>query len=148
MNGFGESGFGLYLSDEASFGEESAHQGLFGLAVRKGGRPSTGSHAINTSEEGIDLGSSMGMILFEDVGEIENGASYYVGTGGTVDVETSNDRRMSGTFEVEAMHVQFQFDSSTGEVSGDTTDVVITGEFTAKNADTFLPPGAAPGWSQ
>lgn len=140
----GESGFGLYLSDDESFGEDSAQQGLFGLAVRQGGRPSTGSHAITASEDGIDLGNSMGMILFEDVGEIQNGASYYIGTGGSIDFETSNDRRVSGTFDVEAMHVQFQFDNSTGEVSGDTTDVVITGQFTAKNADTFLPPGVAP----
>lgn len=140
----GESAFGLYFNDSESIDEQSAQQGLFGIAVRQGGRPSTGSYSVDFSEEDFGLGSSLGLVLFENVEDIQNGASYYFGTSGTINFNTSSDREVGGSINVEAMRIQMQFDESNNEFSSDTTDVLITGEFTARNAETFLPPGITP----
>lgn len=133
----GESGFGIYFNDSESFGEQSAQQGLFGVAARQGGQPSTGLFPVDTSETAISAGNALVMLLFENVGD-DQGMSYYLGTGGTIDFETSTDQRISGTLDVNALRIQLAYTDTS--VVSDTTSVEITGEFTAKNGDTYLSP--------
>lgn len=131
-----EQGFGIYMSNEENFGESSAQQGLFGIAVRLSGRPPAGSYSladVMNNDTGLESGSDFGFILFRSI-DSESGAVYFA-TGGTIELTTSNDDRIEGTIEADAMALDF----SSGQ--SEPTPVTITGSFTARNATTFLGTG-------
>lgn len=131
-----EQGFGIYMSDDENFGESSAQQGLFGIAVRLSGRPPAGSYSlvdIMDDDAGLESGSAFGFMLFRSI-DSQSGAVYFA-TGGTIELTASNDNRVEGTIEADAMGLDFSSDQS------EPTPVTITGTFTARNAATFFGPG-------
>lgn len=131
-----EEVFLIYFTQNNELGSQSSSSGLFGFAVRNTLRPGTANYNFVSLESDPDLSADFGMMLFESVENFGTGGgsafSWYLSDGGTMQITTSADDRVEGTISADAMRVFF--DGSTA----DTTRVTIGGEFTAKNADSFV----------
>lgn len=127
----GQQAFGIYLSGEESFSEQSATDGLFGFLARSSGQPSAGSYSFTDDPSGIDEEDFVG-VLYRDFDNFQS-APFYVIESGTVTLETSSEDEVTGS--VEASGTKFTFTESTLEQE----PVSITGEFSAKNVETFVP---------
>lgn len=127
--------FVIYFTQENDLSAESSNQGLFGFAVRHGQRPGIGTANFVSLASQSEPTDDFGMMLFESVGSVgaEGGSfRWYLSDGGTLEVNTSNDDRVEGTINAEAMRVSID-----GSVS-DTTRVTIDGTFAARSADSFV----------
>lgn len=126
----GEQVFGVYLSDEESFSEQSATDGLFGFLARSSGQPSTGSYSFTDDPSGIDEEDFSG-VLYRDFSDFQS-APFYVIESGTIDVETSSNDEFAGS--IDASGTRYTVTQSSVEQQ----PVSITGEFSAENVETFL----------
>lgn len=125
----GEQAFGVYLSDNQSFSQSSATQGLFGFIARSSGRPGPGEYDFAS---GGSLQSSQFVgFLYEDFTNFQS-APFYVIEDGTLNLEESSGSKVSGT--INATGTMYVFSGS--ETSQES--VTITGNFTAKDVDTFV----------
>lgn len=133
----GEEVFGIYLSGNESFSSQSAQDGLFGFLARNSSElPDTGEHDIVTLEQGFDSGDFIS-VLFEDLGtDGFQDAPFYVPQGGTVEFSTSTEDEVSGNVNIPTAYA-ITVNTSAGTL--DTTEVSISGSFTAKSVDTFAP---------
>lgn len=129
----GEKAFGVYLNDAKSFSSQTATQGLFGFVARSSSRPESGTYSFTSGEGGIANTEFVGF-LYEDFTNFQN-APFYVVKSGTLTIEESSSDKVSGT--IDATGTQFTYTGSTYEEQ----TVQITGEFTAKDIDTFVPFG-------
>ncbi len=129
-----EDAFGLYLSGNESF--DNPRQGLFGFFARNSQRPDAGSYDLVKPEQGFDSGNFIG-VVYEDLGDNFQDAPFYVPQGGTVDLSKSTGDEVSGTVNIPTAYA-ITYDLSTSPPSVDTTEVSISGSFTAKNVENFV----------
>jgi len=137
----GENVFGLYLSESESF--DTPQQGLFGFFVRNSQRPGAGSYNLVGPGQGLvgpgqgfDSGNFIGMV-YEDFGDSFRDTPFYVPQEGTVDLSESTGDKVSGTVDIPTAYA-ITYDLSTSPPSADTTEVTITGSFTAKSVENFV----------
>lgn len=131
----GDEIFVVYFTEEDEIGEASAQQDLFGFLVRERLRPRTGTYNLVSFESDPDLQTDMGMMLIQNIGEFGmEGGSYgwYLGEAGTVEVTRSSDDRVDATIRADAKRVSFS------ETTVDTTQVEVTGQFSAQGAESFV----------
>lgn len=126
----GEQVFGIYLSNEESFSEQSASDELFGFFARDSGQPSSGTYSFTDDPSGNT--GDFGGVLYKDIGDFQS-APFYVIDSGTLNLETSNDDEVAGSIQVSG--TKFIITESSIEQE----PVSITGEFSAKNVETFAP---------
>lgn len=127
----GEQAFGIYLSDAESFSKQEATNGLFGFVARNSGQPSTGEYSFADATADGEPDLFVGA-LYQDFTEFQS-APFYVIESGTLTLETSSDDEVAGS--IEASGTEFIFTGSSVEQQ----PVTITGEFSAKSVDTFVP---------
>lgn len=131
----GEEVFSIYLSGNESFSEEGAQEGLFGFLARNTTRPSEGTYDLVDLDQGIESGDFVG-VLFEDYGsDGYEDRPFYVPTSGTVTLSQSSSDRVEGSVDLNAHAISFDFSSPTPTV--DTTEVDITGSFSARDVQKF-----------
>lgn len=126
----GEQAFGIYLSDAESFSEQEATKGLFGFVARDAEQPSAGDYSFTGATSGGDPTRFIGA-LYKDFSEFQS-APFYTIDSGTLSLDTSNDDEVAGS--IEASGTKFTFSGSSVEQQ----PVTITGEFRAKDVDTFV----------
>ncbi len=125
----GESAFGIYLSDNESFSEQSATDGLFGWVARSSDRPDSGSYNF-TDQPNPGTTNFVGF-FYEDFENFQN-KPWHVIESGTIQINESSGNKVSGS--IEATGTTFTF--TDGGVTEET--VTITGSFTAKDVETFV----------
>lgn len=131
----GEEVFSIYMSGNDSFSDQSAQDGLYGFLARQSSRPNAGEYDVVHLEQEIDSGNFIG-VLFEDVGSSgSNNEPFYVPDGGTVTLTSSTSDRVEGRVDLTAEAISFNFSGATASI--DTTDVQISGEFSARNVEQF-----------
>jgi len=132
LNNVDDQAFVIYFNGNDSFSESNATQGLFGFVGRESGQPGTGQFTITGGASGSPTSSEFIGWLYEDFSNTQN-TPYYLIQDGTLTLSTSNDDKVSGTIGGTAT-------AYTISETGVTTEVVeVTGTFTAKNLDTFVP---------
>lgn len=145
LNGFGYfatgtdpetsvEGFVLYFLDDENFSQNGATDGLFGMAVRKSGRPGPGSYAVSTAGNDFDSGVSFAMVLYENLSS--SSATVYEILEGTIDVSRSEADRLDGTLSLSGT----AFDLSNGSEPTE-RGVTIEGEFRSPNVGSFFGTG-------
>ena len=127
----GEQVFAIYLNDEESFSSQSAQSGLFGLIGRNSSRPSTGTYQL-TGESDLAASDFAGA-LWKDIQGYQQGEPLYVLESGTLTLDASDGDRVAGSIDAQATELIFT-DSGLEQ-----NTVSIEGNFTAKDADTFVP---------
>lgn len=127
----GEEAFGIYMTDAESFSKQEATDGLFGFLARNADRPGTGTYSFTDPESGGGSTNFLGL-LYEDFDNAQ-AEPYYVLESGTLTLKTSSGDKVAG--EITATGTEYVF--SGGTVN--TRSVEITGEFTAKDVETFVP---------
>lgn len=135
QNEDGEDAFGLYLSGNESF--DDPQQGLFGFFARNSLRPDNGQYNLATLEQGFASGNFVG-VVYEDFGTDFRDEPFYIPQGGTIDLNTSTEDEVSGTVTIPTAYA-ITFDLTTTPATVDTTEVSISGSFTAKNVGNFVP---------
>lgn len=139
----GDPVFAVYFNESDSLSETSAQQGLWGFVARQSDRPSAGKYTIvNTRETtGIDTEDFIGLV-YEDIGSQDPNTSlleapFHILTSGTLELTESSDNRVSGT--IDGQGISFVLDTSGSTPTYREIDVEITGSFTARNVDNFVP---------
>lgn len=131
----GQKIFSIYMSGNDSFSQQTAQEGLYGFLARNSSRPDAGDYDVVHLEEGIDSGDFIG-VLFEEVSS--NGSydkPFYVPDSGTVTLTKSTSDRVEGRLDLTAKAITFNFSGTTATV--DTTDVQISGEFSARDVQQY-----------
>lgn len=128
-----DEAFVIYFSDNESFSEDDATNGLFGFAARDSGQPDTGSFTI--TDESSRSSSAFIAWLYEDVAETQS-TPYYAVQDGTLSFSTSTDDKVAGTLEGTA--IEYKFTSSGFEQD----TVEVSGSFTAEDLDTYVSYGS------
>lgn len=127
-----EQAFVVYFSGNESLSQQNATQGLFGFVARQSSQPGTGEYTITDGSNGQPTSSEFVGWLYENLTNTQ-GSPYYFIQSGTLELTTSNDNEVSGTITGTATAYTF---SSSG-VTEETVDV--SGSFTAKNLDSYVP---------
>ena len=135
QNSDGEDTFGLYLNGNGSF--DNPQQGLFGFLARNSQRPDDGEYNLVKLKQGFDSGNFIG-VLYEDFGGNFRDAPFYIPQGGTVTLNTSAEGEVRGTVTIPTAYA-ITFDLTSTPATVDTTEVSISGSFTAKNVENFVP---------
>lgn len=136
QNQAGEEAFVIYLSGNDSFSPQNVQDGLFGFLARNSAQPSPGQYNMVDLDQGFDSGNFIGL-LYEDFGtDGFQDAPYYVPQGGTVDLSTSAEDEVSGTIDIPTAY-KITINVESGTV--DSTEVSLSGSFTAKSAEEFAP---------
>lgn len=131
----GDQIFVVYFTQENEIGEESAQKDLFGFLVRERLRPGTGTYNLVSLDADPGAQDDMGMMLIQNIGEfgMEDGSySWYLGEAGTVEITRSSDDRVDATIQADAKRVSFS------QSTVDTTQVEITGQFSALGAESYV----------
>lgn len=134
----GDDAFAIYFNDSESFSNQNAQDGLFGFLARETLRPDEGTYDVDNPDVGLNSGSFVG-VLYEDFGDDGfQDAPFYIpqGSNNSFTIDTSNEDEVSGSVDIPNAFA-ITFDLSTTPASVDTTEVSITGSFTAKNVDDF-----------
>lgn len=127
----GEQAFAIYLNDAESFSSRNAQSGLFGIIGRASSRPGTGTYQL---ARGSDLlASEFTGVLWEDIENYQEGAPLYVFESGTLTLDESSGNKVAGSIDARATELRF---TSSGV---EEQTVSIEGQFTAKDAETFVP---------
>lgn len=142
--------FLLYLNENETLEERRNQEGLLGFAGSLGGLPGPGEHPIaKISSDAYQNGDAFMFILYYDYGSVLDGdldgLTYYNVIDGTITFDNAGSDRVTGSVDATAEAVRIvDPDTTVGyEIVRDTTDV--TGEFEARNAETFLPaPSGSP----
>lgn len=130
----GEDAFGIYLSGSDSF--DSPQEGLFGfLGALNTTRLGTGEYSVIEPEQGLSSGS-FGGVFYEDLGGDFRNAPFHIPQEGTVELTTSNESEVSGTVTIPTAF-SITYDLTATPPTIDTTEVQITGSFTAESVDSF-----------
>ncbi len=129
-----EQAFVIYMSGNESLSQENATQGLFGFLARRSTQPGTGEFTITDGSNGEPTTSEFVGWLYEDLTNTQS-APYYFLRSGTLNLSTSNDNEVSGTIRGTATAFTFTETGVTEET------VEVSGSFTAKNLDTYVPFG-------
>jgi hypothetical protein len=124
-------GFVIYFVDDEDFAEGDATNGLFGLAVRKSGRPTTGQYAVSPAEDDFESGASFAMILYENLTSAS--ATVYEISGGTIDISRSESARIDGQLALEGTAINF---GSGGEPTE--RPVTVEGTFRSPGVSSFF----------
>lgn len=127
-------GFVLYFVDDEDFSQNRATDGLFGLAVRKSGRPGTGSYAVSTADDDFDGGSTFAMVLYENLSS--SSATVYEILEGTIDVSRSESDRLDGTLSLSGTAFEFSDGGEPAERA-----VTIEGAFRSPGVGAFFGTG-------
>ena len=124
-------GFVIYFVDDEDFAEGDATNGLFGLAVRKSGRPATGQYAVSAAENDFESGASFAMILYENL--TSSSATIYEISGGSIDIPRSESTRLDGSLALEGTAINL----GTG---GEPTErpVTVEGTFRSPGVSSFF----------
>lgn len=125
-----EQAFGIYLSNDQSFSAQSSNQGLFGFVARASSRPGTGTYDFSNGETLQD--SQFIGFLYEDIGNPQ-GSPFYVIDGGSLTLNESSNSKVSGSIEATGTAYSYSGSELTQE------PVTVTGSFTAKDVETFVP---------
>lgn len=133
-----DQAFVIYFNGNDSFSESNATQGLFGFVGRESGQPGTGEFTITGGATGTPTSSEFVGWLYEDLRDMQS-APFYVINSGTLTLSTSNDDKVSGIIGGTATAYTFTGTDYTTEV------VNVSGTFTAKSLDTFVPYGSYAG---
>lgn len=133
-----EQSFMIYLSGDESSSQETLAQGLFGFIGRQSTQPDEGEYALADLQDSLSPTDFIGA-LYEDVQNISTaqGAPYYFVRSGTLDIQESNDDEVSG--EVTAIATEYTIEGSGTDVQLTEATVEITGQFTAKRLDAYVP---------
>lgn len=135
-----EQSFAIYLSGGETSSQSNIAQGLFGFLGRQSTRPEEGTYTL-ADLQGTSSATNFIGAVYEDVQNISSaqGAPIYFIKGGTLDLQESNDNEVSGTLTATATEYTFTTnDSEVGfEVVKESVD--ITGNFTAKNLNAYVP---------
>jgi hypothetical protein len=133
-----EQAFAIYLSGGESSSQSNIAQGLFGFIGRQSTQPEQGEYALADLSGTLSPTDFTGAI-YEDAQNIgtAEGAPYYLLRSGTLNLEESNDNVVSGTLTATA--TQFSIANSGTDFEVTEQAVEITGEFTAKSLDTYVP---------
>lgn len=142
--------FLIYLNENETLEERRNQEGLLGFAKSIGGRPGAGEHPItDASSDAYQNGEAFIFELYYDYGAVLEGdiegLVYYSMIDGTITIEGGGSRSVTGSVDAVAEAIRYvNPDSTTGyEIIRDTTRV--SGEFQARDADTFLPfPSGSP----
>lgn len=132
----GEDGFIVYLTEADNLSGGSAFQSgdAFGIMGRLSSRPGTGSYSVvDISRDDSDelLRDQFAFIYFEGVGTMSQ--RIVVSSGGTVEISTSTNDRVAGSFDIDALSTTFSGSSFSEE------SVSIDGTFDASNVPFFVP---------
>jgi hypothetical protein len=132
----GNDAFAIYFNDSGSF--SNAQDGLYGFLARESLRADlgTGTFDLDNPEVGLNSSSFVG-VLYEDFGDDGfRDAPFYVpqGNNNSFTINTSNEDEVSGSIDIPDAYA-LTFDLSGSSPSVDTTEVSISGSFTAKNVD-------------
>lgn len=134
----GQHVFAIYLNGTENFSETSAQEGLYGFFARKSTQPSSGTYTVNdmTETEDLDNSNFIGLI-YEDMGTQQGSlmAPFYFSESGTITLDESSGNRVSGSLDI--MADAFTIDTTGSTLAFDTTDVHITGSFSAQNVENF-----------
>lgn len=124
-------GFVIYFLDDEDFSQNGATDGLFGLAVRKSGRPGPGSYAISTADADFERGATFVMVLFENLSS--SSPTVYEILEGNIDVSRSESDRLDGTLSLAGTAL----DLSDG---GESTErpVTVEGTFRSPGVSSFF----------
>jgi hypothetical protein len=132
-----EQAFGIYFNGNNSFSADSPPEGLFGVIGREGSQPGTGSYQL-ANGTGQVAPTDLRGFLYEAVQDQES-LPYYVIIGGTLDLSTSTDATVAGDLDAEAIAYTIAGSGQNLTVNRDT--VTVTGQFSAKSVDSYLPIG-------
>jgi hypothetical protein len=127
----GEQVFGIYMSDDESFSEQNATQGLFGFVARETPRPGSGTYSFGGG--GTLQSSDFAGVLYEKFGSGQQGDPVYVVLDGTLTLDESSADKVAGSIDTRAVEIVV----SGTAVQRDT--VRIEGSFTAKDVNTVVP---------
>jgi hypothetical protein len=129
-----DEAFVIYFSGNESFSEANATSGLFGFAARNSGQPETGSFDITDGLDGSGPSSKFLAWLYEDVENTQQTPHYFF-QNGTLSLSTSSDEKVSGQLSGTAI----EYIPTASGVQTDTVE--ISGSFSAKDLDTYVPFG-------
>lgn len=137
--------FQLYLNENETLEERRNQEGLLGFAYSKGGLPTSGRDYPfeSLSSEAFQNGEAFKFVLYYDYQEYLGGdidtLTYFDSIGGTITFSTSTSREVAGRVDGYAEAIRIvNVDSTSGyNIFRDTVEV--SGDFRARNADTFLP---------
>lgn len=128
-NSEGEEVFGIYLSENESFSGQDVQQGLFGFVARNSERPSEGTYDLTRLGEGVASGDFIGA-LYTGFSETNfRGSPFYIPQRGSVTIDKSSSDEVVGSVNLTA----------TAVTSSDSSRVNISGDFTAKSVENFVP---------
>lgn len=133
-----EQSFMIYLSGDESSSQETLAEGLFGFIGRQSTQPDEGEYAFADLQGSLSSSDFIGA-LYEDIQNISTaqGAPYYFVRGGTLNIQESNDDEISG--ELTAIATEYTIEGSGTNIQLTETAVEITGQFTAKRLDAYVP---------
>lgn len=138
----GDDVFAIYFTGQDQFGQQAAQDGLFGFVLRLGSRPSTGTYTFANTDSPDAFEDEFAMILFEDVGNFDGTTAasytYYVSTGGSMELDRSDSGRVTGSLSVQATRLTFDPQNPSGVTE---TDVTVTGTFDADEANEVIGQG-------
>lgn len=127
-----EQAFVVYFSSNESLSQQNATHGLFGFVARQSSQPGTGEYTITNGANGEPTASEFIGWLYEDLSSTQS-SPFYLIQDGTLDLSTSNDNEVSGTISGTATAYTY----TNSELTHETVDV--SGSFTAKNLDSYVP---------
>ncbi len=135
--------FIIYMNENETLEERRNQEGLLGFAKSLGGRMGPGEHPIvKASSDAYLNGEAFIFALYYDFSAVLNGdiegLVYYSVIDGTITFEGGDSRTVVGSVDAVAEAIRYANPDSTAgyEIIRDTTQ--ITGEFQAKDAETFL----------
>lgn len=131
-----EDVFAVYFTGGDVFSKQEVTQGTFGILGRpQSGRPDTGTYDYIAERDAAPTSAFSGL-MYENLSDTQN-EPYYILRNGTVEITTSTEDEVSGSFSGSAWAITLN--SSTGEVTRET--VQVSGSFTAAAGDEFIPYG-------
>lgn len=123
--------FSIYLHGSENFSRQNATQGLFGFLARTSERPESGTYDFTNPDSTLGT-SRFQAALYENFANPQS-TPFYVISSGTLTIESSSQNRIVGSIEASGT-------SFSGSDSDQTQQAVtISGTFTAKSVDTFVP---------
>jgi len=126
-----EQAFGIYLSDAESFSKQEATDGLFGFIARDGSRPAPDTYTFGDLRADSEQSGFVG-VLYRDFTNFQS-APFYLIESGTLTIKASSDDEVAGSIEASGTKI-----TPTGS-SFEEEPVTITGSFSAKDVETFVP---------